>query len=119
MLSNIVIVIPHHRRGLLSPPFLLAFLFPIFGPFFRGFAVAGADFAFEQLTAGIERAGLPQAGQHPHSLPDALLSELTHQSPHLVKMIEELLDLMRLGATAGGDPAAAADVDDIRIPPLL
>ena len=38
---------------------------------------------------------------------------------HLVELAEELLDLVRLGAAAGGDAAAAADVDDVGIAPLL
>src|SRR5579883_2275027 len=110
-----VMIIRFPLSLLLLFPFALAVLRPLLG----ALAVPGADLGFEQLGAGLEGAGLAHAGHHLDALPDAHLGHLPHQRPHLLELGEELLDLVRLGAAAGGNAAAPADVDDVGIASLL
>src|SRR5262249_32797490 len=51
--------------------------------------------------------------------PDAQLSHLLHQCPHLLELPEEPLDVLRQDAGTGGDAAAARLVEDLRADPLL
>src|SRR5262249_2345567 len=103
----------------MSSFFLPAFSFAVLGPLLGALAMAGADLVSEHLAAGIKGAHFPKARDHPQSLPDALLSQLAHQSPHLVKMVDKLLDLMRLRTAARGNAATSANVDDVWVAPFL
>ena len=99
----------------MSPSFLFAFLLAVLGALLGGLAVAGADFAPEHLAAGIEGAHLAKASEHLKAIPHAFLGHLPHEAANLVELVDELLDLMRLGATAGCNAATAIDVDYIGI----
>src|SRR5262249_46451951 len=101
--------INQNARALLPSLVLLPFLLPFFGPFLGALAVAGADLGLEHFRARHEGARLAQAGDHLDAFPDTHAGHLPHQRPHLVKVVQELLDLVRLGAAAGGDAAAARD----------
>src|SRR5438105_4903348 len=106
-------------RRSMSPSFLFAFLLAVLGALLGGLAVAGADFAPEHLAAGIEGAHLAKASEHLKAIPHAFLGHLPHEAANLVELVDELLDLMRLGATPRGNAAAAAEVDDVRVAPFL
>src|SRR5439155_3548570 len=80
---------PCSRFGLailpsMSSSILLASLFAVLGSLLGGLAVAGADFALEHLASRIKCAHFSQAGDHAEPLPHAFLSQLAHQSPHLI-----------------------------------
>jgi hypothetical protein len=48
-------------------------------------------------------------------LPHVQLGQLAHEGTDLIELTEELSDFVRLRAAAGGNPAVAADVDDIGV----
>src|SRR5882724_12021148 len=99
---------------LLVPLVLLLLLFLAFlGPFLGALAMAGADLGLLERGTGLEGAHLAQAGHHLDPLPDAHLSHLPHQSPDLLELVEELLDVRRLRAAASRDATAPAHIDDI------
>src|SRR5207247_2028637 len=70
-------------------------------------------------AAGAEGAHLTEPGDHFDAVPDAHLSHLPHDRADLVELDDEFLDVGRIGTAAGGNAAAAADVDHIRIAALL
>src|SRR5688572_29644004 len=47
------------------------------------------------------------------------LAELGEHTPHLLELLEELVDFLDGGSTAAGDAAAAAAVEEVRVPALL
>src|ERR671921_238416 len=67
------------------------------------------------------RRALSAAGQLGHLLRRRHLSvgHRFHQHFHLVELLDQLVDLLDLGAGTGGDAFAAGAVDDARIGPLL
>src|SRR5437588_303474 len=80
--------------------------------------MAGADLGLGHHGAGLEHARLAHARHHLEPLPDAHVGHLPHQRADLVELVNELLDLVRLGAAAGRDAPAPADVDDVRVAAL-
>ena len=76
--------------------------------------MAGVTFRLE-FAARHERAHLSEARHGLHAFPEAHLRHLAHQCADLIELIEELLDLVRLGAAAGRDAPATALVDHVGI----
>src|SRR5882724_3928770 len=103
-----------------SPAFVLFALFLAFlGSFLGALAMAGADLRFGHGGTGLEHALLAHSRQHLDAFEHAHISNLPHDCPHRPKLVEELLDLVRLGAAADGDAAPAAEVDDVGVELLL
>src|SRR5262245_25588453 len=99
--------------------FLFSFFLAVFCSFLGGLSVTGANFAPEHRAAGIERAHLSKACDHFQAFPDALLRQLPHEAPSLIKLIDKLFDFVGFGAAAGSDAAATAHVDQVGIAPFF
>src|SRR5207245_619903 len=100
-------------------PLLFAFSLAVLGSFLGGFAMAGIAFFHHEVGTGLEGSHLAQPGDHLDALPNAHLGHLPHHNAHLLEMVDELFDFVRLGAAAGGNAATPANVDKVRIPSLV
>src|SRR5581483_6074100 len=69
----------------------------------------------QDIGTGQKSTHVAEVGHHFNAFEDAHPGHLPHHTADLLELVEELLDFVRLGAAAGGDPAPAVDVDDVRI----
>ena len=72
-------------------------------------------------VAGNQDVGLTAlAAKHFHHVLTALAGrQLLHHLLHLAELVEELVDVLRRGAAASGDPLPSASADNIRAMPFL
>src|SRR5262249_38332984 len=96
-------------------PLLLAFLGALLG----ALAVAGANLGLLKLRARLKRSALAQTRHELDPLEKAHVGDLPHHRPHGVELLEDGVDLVRLGAAAPADAPAPAGVDDVGVLPLL
>src|ERR1051326_6772084 len=81
--------------------------------------MSGADLGLGEHAPRHHAAHFAEAGDHLDALPHAHLRHLPHQGANLLELIQELFDLVRLDAAAGGDASTTADIDDVRVLALL
>src|ERR1043166_3845578 len=98
---------------------LLALLLAFLRPCLPARSAPGADLCLGHHGPGIEHPRLAHAHQRLEAVEHAHVSDLPHDRPHLIELPDKLLDFVRLRPASLGDPAAAAQVDDVRIPLLL
>ena len=69
---------------------------------------------FRHAASRVEHATLLQFSDGLQPAPQSLARHVLHERGHHVKLFDELVDLLGLHAGSGGNPLAAALVDDLR-----